>query len=199
MTNITKKLFIIFFIIISSANPAFSKKNNSIAIGNENAKITIKVFSSLTCPHCANFHNKIYEKLKDEFIDSGKVRFEHYGFPLDFAALNAEKILRCNNNKKITFQLLSEIYKKQDEWAVGSEINTINNSLKKIGLNFGLSEESIDKCINNEVMQDEILEERIDAQKKYKISSTPTIYVNEKKYEGNHEFKNFKKFLEKLL
>ena len=77
MTNITKKLFIIFFIIISSANPAFSKKNNLIAIGNENAKITIKVFSSLTCPHCANFHNKIYEKLKDEFIDSGKVRFEH--------------------------------------------------------------------------------------------------------------------------
>ena len=83
MTNITKKLFIIFFIIISSANPAFSKKNNLIAIGNENAKITIKVFSSLTCPHCANFHNKIYDKLKDEFIDSGKVRFEHYGFPFE--------------------------------------------------------------------------------------------------------------------
>ena len=86
------------------ATPAFSNINGVLKIGDEKAKITVKVFSSLTCPHCANFHNKIFEKLKKEFIDKKKVKFEHHSFPLDLAALNAEKILRClkDTEKKIS-------------------------------------------------------------------------------------------------
>ena len=121
-----------------------------------------------------------FENLKKDYIDKGLVKFEHHSFPLDLAALNAEIIIRCHNDNIGRFQLLGEIYKKQSQWAVGSDINIINESLKKIGLKNGLSQEKMDKCLLNENYQDQILNERIDAQKIYKIESTPTIYINEK-------------------
>ena len=71
--------------------------------------------------------------------------------------------------------------------------------IKKIGKEVGLKNKYMDKCLSNEKIQDEILNERIDAQKNYKITSTPTVYINEKKYEGKHEYKVFKKELDKLL
>ena len=110
------------------------------------------------------------------------MRFEHHSFPLDLAALNAEIIIRCHSDNNKKFQLLGEIYKKQNQWAVGSDINIINESIKKIGLDSGLEQNKMDECLKNENTQDQILNERINAQKKYKIQSTPTIYINEKKY-----------------
>ena len=187
---------IIFFIFLTFAVNA---ENKILEIGNSSAKITVKVFSSLTCPHCADFHKNIFESLKKEYIDKDLVRFEHHSFPLDLAALNAEIIIRCIADVNKKFQLLGEIYKKQNQWAVGSDINLINESIKKIGLNFGLSNIKMDNCLKNESVQDQILNERIEAQKKYKIQSTPTIYINEKKYKGEHKYKTFKKTIEKLL
>ena len=195
-----KKIIFLLFIFLSvSINSYANDKSTGLGIGSIEAKVTIKVFSSLTCPHCAHFHEKIYKNLKEEFIDTGKVRFEHHGFPLDLAALNAEKILRCVKNSDKSFQFLSEIYKKQNKWAVGSDINKINESLKKIGLNFNLDSAKIDSCLKDENTQDKILNERIQAQKKYKITSTPTIFINEKKYEGKHDYKKFKKMVIKNL
>jgi protein-disulfide isomerase len=170
-----------------------------LSIGSPDAKVTVKVFSSLTCPHCANFHSNVYEKLKDEYIDKGLVKFEHHAFPLDLAALNAEIIVRCQNNRERKFELLTEIYNKQTSWAIGSDINKINALIKKVGLNFDLSEEKMDACLINEQVQDEILEQRIEAQKKYKIESTPTIIINEKKYLGKIDYKQFKKAIDKKL
>ena len=187
---------VIFFILLTFSVNA---ENKILEIGDPSAKITVKVFSSLTCPHCANFHENIFESLKKEYIDKDLVRFEHHSFPLDLAALNAEIIIRCivDTNKK--FQLLSEIYKKQNKWAVGSDINVINESIKKIGLDFGLSNIKMDNCLKNESVQDQILNERIEAQKKYKIQSTPSIFINDKKYKGEHKYEPFKKTIEKLL
>ena len=193
--KITNLLILVLFLF----QPVFAYNENSFKIGSDQAKITIKVFSSLTCPHCANFHEKIFEKLKKEYIDLNKVKFEHHGFPLDLAALNAEKILRCNANLNNKFEFLSEIYKKQNKWAVGTNIDRINDSLIKIGLKYNLTKNEMETCLKNDEIQDLILKERIDAQKKYKISSTPTIYINNKKYDGKHEFKYFKKQIEKLL
>jgi protein-disulfide isomerase len=187
---------IIFFVLILFPVNA---ENKALNIGNIDSKITIKVFSSLTCPHCANFHKNIFEELKKEYIDNGSVRFEHHAFPLDLAALNAEVIVRCHADKNKKFQLLGEIYKKQKRWAVGSDINIINELIKKIGLESGLENAKMDNCLKDEEVQDQILNERIEAQKKYKIESTPTIYINEKKYEGEHQYKSFKKNLQKLL
>ena len=186
----------IFIIFLFFTNNIESKE---ISIGKPDSKVIVKVFSSLTCPHCANFHEKIYEKLKIDYIDKGLVRFEHHGFPLDMAALNAEIIIRCNVDDKKSFQLLSEIYKKQNKWAVGSDINKINESIKKIGNRSGLSEKNMNICLNDEAMQDKILNERIEAQKKYEIQSTPTIYVNEKQFKDKHEYEFLKKTIENLL
>ena len=171
-----KTIFIVFFIFSAQA------ESKVLSIGSPDAKVTIKVFSSLTCPHCANFHSNIYEKLKKEYIDKGLVKFEHHAFPLDLAALNAEIIIRCNKVSEKKFELLTEMYSKQKSWAIGSDINKINELIKKIGLDFNLDNDKMDKCLENDQVQDEILTQRIEAQKKYKIESTPTIIINEKKY-----------------
>ena len=127
------------------------------------------------------------------------MKFEHHAFPLDLAALNAEIIIRCQNDNFKKFELLTEIYNKQATWAVGSNIKKINELIKKIGLKFNLSNKKMDSCLINEKVQDEILEQRIEAQKKYKIESTPTIIINEKKYSGEINYRQFKKAIDKKL
>ena len=198
MIKIIKHLVIILLITLIHSK-SFGVSNEILKVGKENAKITIKVFSSLTCPHCANFHNSVFNKLKEEYIDKGLVKFEHHAFPLDLAALNAEIIIRCQSNNLKRFEFLEEIYKRQKSWAVGSDINKINVFIKEIGKNFNLSNEKMDNCLKNDLFQDEILNERIEAQKKYKIDSTPTIIVNGKKYSGKVDYKSFKKVIEKNL
>ena len=100
-----------FFIIILLISFALIAKAHSkiLSIGSSNAKVTVKVFSSLTCPHCANFHNSIFNNLKKEYIDKGLVRFEHHAFPLDLAALNAEVVVRCQSSNDKKFRLLCYI------------------------------------------------------------------------------------------
>ena len=195
---LNKTIFLVFFVFSAQA------ESKVLSIGNLDAKVTVKVFSSLTCPHCANFHTNIYEKLKEDYIDKGLVKFEHHAFPLDLAALNAEIIIRCDVNTSldtgnIEFKRLTEMYKKQKMWAVGSDIDKINSLIKKIGINFDLSNEKMNTCLRNEQIQDEILEQRIEAQKKYKIESTPTIIINEKKYSGKVDYKQFKKAIDRKL
>ncbi len=197
MKKIIKKIFILILLNFYVATSLHA--TDVLKIGSEQAKVTVKVFSSLTCPHCATFHDNIFEKLKTQYIDTNKVKFEHHGFPLDLAALNAEKVLRSVTNNEKSFQFLTLIYKKQNEWAVGSDINKINDLIKKIALDFGLNSNRINSFITDEKIQDKILNERILAQKKYKISSTPTIYINEKKYDGKHDFKSFKKKIEQAM
>ena len=193
ISKIFKTVFILIFIFSAQA------ESKVLSIGSSDAKVTVKVFSSLTCPHCANFHTSIFNKLKEEYIDEGLVRFEHHAFPLDLAALNAEVVVRCQTSNEKKFELLEEIYNKQTFWAVGSDINKINDLIKKVGLGFDLTEEKMNSCLENSDVQDEILNERIEAQKKYKIESTPTILVNEKKYSGKADYKKFKKIIEKNL
>jgi len=193
ISKIFKTVFVLIFIFSAQV------ESKILSIGNPDAKVTVKVFSSLTCPHCATFHTSIFNKLKKEYIDEGLVRFEHHAFPLDLAALNAEVVVRCQTDNEKKFKLLEEIYNKQTFWAVGSDINKINDLIKKVGLDFDLTEEKMNACLENSNVQDEILNERIEAQKKYKIESTPTIFVNEKKYSGKVDYKKFKKIIEKNL
>ena len=193
INKILNIFLLVFFALIARA------ESKVLSIGNSEAKVTVKVFSSLTCPHCANFHTAIFKNLKKDYIDKGLVRFEHHAFPLDLAALNAEVIVRCQNDNKKKFELLEEIYKKQKFWAVGSDINKINDLIKEVGFNFNLSKEKMDMCLKNSEAQDEILEQRIEAQKKYKIDSTPTIIVNGKKYTSKNDYKSFRKIIDKNL
>jgi len=194
MIKIIKNLFLFsfFFLCVNCDSSTQSKSN-------PNNLVNVKVFSSLTCPHCADFHGRVFEKLEKEYINAGKVKFEHHSFPLDLAALNAEKILQCDQNSKTNFKFLTEIYKKQNKWAIGSDINIINNSIKEIGKKFSLTEDKMNKCLADKNLEEKILNERIEAQKNYKVSSTPTIYINKKKYEGKKDYKSFTKAIDRLL
>ena len=194
MLKIIKSIFLIsLFLMLSNCDQATQSKNNS------NSILVIKVFSSLTCPHCADFHGAIYKKLENEYIGVGRVKFEHHAFPLDLAALNAEKILQCSTDNQTNMNFLTEIYKKQNKWTMGSDIKVINESIKKIGKEFNLTESQMNKCLMDENLEEKILNERIKSQKNYKVKSTPSIYLNEKKYEGKRDYKSFKKAIDKLL
>ena len=184
----------IFFIVIFLSACEKTQKNNVKA-----EQLIVKVYSSLTCPHCANFHAKVIVSLKNDNSLKDIVKFEHHSFPLEIKALNAEKILHCIDNKEKRFELLTNLYKEQRNWASGSNIGDINKALKKIGEKSGLKEEDMNSCLKDDNIQEKILEKLIDAKKRFKISSTPTIFINEKKYEGKHNYKHFKKEIEKFL
>ena len=193
------KVFLLYLIIcLKSYADDPTPQNNLVVVGSDNAAVKIKVFSSLTCSYCAAFHIKVVPKIKKNYIESGKVQLIFIDFPLDQAAFNASKLLHCVNKKEqITF--LDTIYKNQNEWATASNITEINNKLKKIVKNFGLSTAQFNKCLIDEAISDKILNGRINGHKKYSINATPTIIINEKKLEGSANFRNIKKKIEKLI
>ena len=190
-----KILFIYFFFFIKS----FAIENDKlkdITEGNENAKIEILVYESLSCSLCAAFHKEVYPDLKKDFIDKGLVKIEFKNFPLDIAALNASKIAHCKNDGKS--DILHFLYYTQNTWIKGQTIDEINLNLKTIinGENFGID---FSKCINNKRIEDHILADRIESVKKFEINSTPTLIINNKKFDKPLTYKNLKKAIEKLI
>ena len=172
--------------------------DSSIIIGSENSKIEIIIYSSLTCPHCAKFHNDVLPKIKKEFVETGNAKIILTDFPLDLAALNASKIIHCaKDDSKI--KLLDAIYEKQKIWTDGSNIDTINENLKKIVNGLKINDFNFDKCLNDKTSEKLILEGRIKAQEKYKVDSTPQIIINKKKYDGPTDFTNIAKKIKKLI
>ena len=193
------KAFIIFLIISLKSYAGDSKiQKDLVVVGPDDAIVKIKIFSSLTCPHCANFHIEVVPEIIKKYVEFGKVQLIFIDFPLDQAAFNASKLLHCLDQKK-QIKFLDTIYKDQKEWTDGSGINEINNNLKKIVENLGINTTQFNKCLIDEVISDKILNARIDAHQKYSINSTPTIIINEKKLEGSANFKNIKKKIEKLI
>ena len=132
------------------------------------------------------------------YIDSGKVQLIFVDFPLDMAAFNASKLLHCLDEKK-QIAYLDTLYESQNKWTSGSNVDEINNNLKDIVKTLGINSDQFDKSINNEVIENRILNGRINGQKKYSINSTPTIIINEKKLEGSTSFEDIKKEIEKLI
>ena len=192
-----KKLFLtlaILFVTLNYTNANVQVK--TILEGNINAKIKLIVYESLTCSHCADFHKEIYPELKKDFIDKGLISIEFRNFPLDLAAFNASKVAHCKNDGKS--EILHFLFEKQKEWVRGETIEDLNKNLKKLinekdfGINF-------DKCINDTVVEDHVLNDRINAVKKYDIQATPTLIINDKKFDNPQNYKKLKKTLEKLI
>jgi protein-disulfide isomerase len=141
--NYLKKiLFISFFMLFSSFS--YSQNNDEIFIGNKNAKVEIKIYSSFTCPHCANFHKNTYPKLVKEYASKDLIKITFIDFPLDIAALNAAKIVRCST-KESSILLIDEIYKNQNTWSAGDKIQEINKKLFLIANKFNLSDEKLSR------------------------------------------------------
>ena len=185
-------VLILFFNLISIGNA----ETKRIISGNENAKITIIAYESLTCSHCANFHKDVYPQLKKEYIDTGLAKIEFRHFPLDIAALNASKIAQCKNDNSL--KILQTLYSNQQAWIKGNTVVEINDNLKKFIEKEGFIV-NFEKCINDKKIEDYILNDRIEGAKKFNINATPTIIINNKKFEKSLNYKNLKKSLEKLI
>ena len=195
-----KKIFLVLSILVLGFdNQILADTSNSIqriSEGNKDAKITIITYESLTCGHCADFHKDVYPQLKKEFIDTGLVKIEFRHFPLDMAALNASKIAQCRNDGKS--DVLNFLFSNQKKWVVGETVEKANENLKKL-----LKDENIaidfEKCTNNKKIEDYVLNDRIEGVKKFEINATPTIIINNKKFEKSLNYKNLKKSIEKLI
>ena len=196
MKKLTSALFIIFIIFSAKAFAAENEMIKRISEGEESAKITIIAYESLTCGHCANFHKDVYPELKKDFIDKGLVKIEFRHFPLDLAAFNASKIAQCNNDGNSN--ILHILYSGQKKWARGKTPEEATGYLKKF-----LESESVnldfDKCLSDKAIEDYVLNDRIDGVKKFEVNATPTIIINDKKFDKALNYKNLKKYLEKLI
>ena len=191
-----KKIFFISLILISVSLSSFAQEIKRIVVGNVDAKISIIAFESMTCSHCADFHTKVFPKLKEEFLDTGLAKIEFRHFPLDMAALNASKISQCKNDG--SSEILESLYANQQKWVKGSSIQEANKNLKKFLENQGFKI-NFDLCINNKEIEDFVLNDRIIGTKNFKVNSTPTIIINNEKFEKTLNYKNLKKALEKML
>jgi len=195
-----KKIFLTLTILfLTFSNKTIADTANSIQQiyeGNKDAKVTIITYESLTCGHCADFHKNVYPKLKKEFIDTGLVKIEFRHFPLDMAALNASKIAQCKNDGKS--DLLHFLFSNQKKWATGQSVEAANENLKKLLKNENINID-FEKCTNNKDIEDYVLNNRIEGVKKFKVNATPTIIINNKKFNKTLNYKNLKKSIEKLI
>ena len=187
---------ILLFLVIALSNPSYAETIKPIIDGNSNAKIKLVVYESLTCYHCATFHNNVYPDLQKEFIEEGIISIEYKSFPLDIAALSASKLAHCKNDGNS--ELLHFLYDNQNKWAKGSTAEEYNKNLIKVikSGNFKIDEQ---KCLENKLLEDYVLNDRIEGVKKFNVNSTPTLFINGKKFEKSLTFKNLKKAIEKLL
>ena len=189
---------IIFFLVIflSVFSKLQAEEVKRITVGNKDAKIIIIAYESLTCSHCANFHKNVFPELKKEFLDTGVAKIEFRHFPLDIAAFNASKVSQCKNDGNS--EILESLYANQQKWVKGSSVEEANENLQKFLKNEGFTID-FNSCVNNKKIEDFILNDRIDGAKNFKVNATPTIIINNKKFEKPLNFKNLKKALEKLI
>ncbi len=194
-----KKLVLILSIIFFYSGSVLAEtKIKSLNEGNVDAKVTILVYESLTCGHCADFHKEVYPKLKKDFIDTGLVNIEFRSFPLDLAALNASKIAHCKNDGNSN--LLHFLYENQKKWVQGKTIKEINKHLKELIVgNLPFDSTEFESCLANKDIEDHILNDRISGVKKFNIEATPTLIINGKKFDNPHNYKKLKKNIEKLI
>ncbi len=192
-----KKLILIFSITFFYFEYLSAEtKIKSLSEGSVDAKVNIIVYESLTCSHCADFHKEVYPKLKIDFIDTGLAKIEFRNFPLDLAALNASKIAHCKNDGKS--DLLHFLYENQKKWVRGETIEDINKHLKNLILK-SESDLNFENCLSDKSIEDHILNDRISGAKKFKIEATPTLIINDKKFDNPHNYKKLKKTIEKLI
>ena len=156
-------------------------------MGKDDAPVTIIEYASMTCPHCAHFHETTYPELKKRYIDTGKVRFIFREFPLDPLAAGASMLARCADKEKF-YPLIETLFQQQTKWAVEKPIP----QLMAIAKQAGMSEDTFNKCLEDKKLMEGLDEVRQRAIK-LKVESTPSFFINGRPLLGNSSLEAFEK------
>jgi protein-disulfide isomerase len=165
------------------------------AMGDPNAPVTVIEYASLTCPHCAQFHNEVLPDLKERYIETGKVQLIYRDFPLDERALMAAALAHCAGPDRY-FGFLDVLFETQSGWARADDGV---GALKKLGKLGGMSDEQMDQCLADEQLANGILQTRLDGQNEHQVSSTPTLVINGEVYPGSRSIDALSEVIEPLL
>ena len=166
-------------------------------IGDPNAPVTIIEYASMSCSHCADFHNNTLNEIKEEYVDTGKVKFAFRDFPFNYPALAGSMMMRCVPNN-VRYDYMNALYKLQNKW-VSRDITKTKAELYKIMQSGGMQQEEFDSCLANVDLENDILDEVMQAQGEFNIRSTPSFIINGKLISGNKNIKEFRQIIDKIL
>ncbi|WP_231295337.1 DsbA family protein [Acidiphilium cryptum] len=167
------------------------------SLGNPNAPVTVYEYFSLNCPHCAEFATHALPKVIESYVKPGKVYYVFKDFPLNEDALWAAQIARALPAKAY-YPFISELFRTQDEWAYAPGLKTpkdYQNALFRYAALAGMDRTTFDAAIANKKLRAFVLNELNDAEKTYKVNSTPTFIINGRKREGAVSFDTFSSWL----
>ena len=164
------------------------------SLGPKDAEIVLVESASLTCPHCAQFHTQVLPALKKEFIDTGRVRYIYRDFPLDRMALGAAMIARCSGRETF-FGFIETFYGAQSSWSRSPKPAQALAKLARLG---GMLQNKFDQCLQNAKIQNEILQQRLQASSDFEVRTTPTVFVNGERYVGGMSLKQFRTLLKSM-
>ena len=166
-----------------------------MAVGEENAPVTIVEYASMTCPHCANFHTEIYPELKTKYVDTGKVRLIFREFPLDARAYAASMLARCAD-KQFYFPMIDVLFKQQSVWARAEDPRPPLLQIAKLA---GFTQESFEDCLKNQELLDNVNAIRSKAAEEFGVNGTPSFFINGEKYSGNYTVEAMSEAIDSLL
>jgi protein-disulfide isomerase len=168
-----------------------------MALGPANAQVTITEFASMTCPHCAAFNERVFPKLKSEYIDTGKIRYVFREFPLDIKAAAGSMLSRCiaKDDAAKYFAVTDTLFKQQGDWVLKNTTET----LTRIGKQAGLSQQAVEDCLKDQALLDKIVADQKFANEVLKVNSTPTFFINGQMIKGETSFEEFDKRIKALL
>ena len=190
-------LFAIFFCFGASGFTILDIAKDDFIVGVEDAPITIIEYSSLSCSHCANFHNDTLSDLKTEYIDTGKVRLIFRDFPFNYPALLGSMVLQCIP-QDVRYDYMNALFQLQPTWVLSDNDKTIQE-LYKIMQSGGMTKGEFESCISNKELEEKILQGVIDAQNEFNIRSTPSFLIDGVLIEGNKTMKEFRQIIDKIL
>jgi protein-disulfide isomerase len=189
--------FIVFFILPISANTVLEVTEDDFVVGDKNAPVTIIEYASLSCSHCADFHNNTLEDLIKEYVDTGKARIVFRDFPFNYPALIGSMVLRCIP-EDVRYDYMNALFQLQPKWVVRENAKS-TQELYKIMQSGGMTKEEFETCTNNVELENTILQALIAAQNEFNIQSTPSFLINGNLVEGNKSIKEFRQIIDKIL
>ena len=179
---------------VPNADLAQPSPLGDIVLGSPDAPVTIIEYASMTCPHCAQFQAKTFPKLKERYIDTGKVRYIFREFPLDPLAAGAFMLARCADKDKY-LSIIDLFFGTQRDWVVPNPLQPLFNIAKQAGYN----EETFNACLKNQQILDGIQNVRDHAAKVLNVESTPTFFINGKRVIGDVSIEDMEKEIKPFL